>query len=280
MKKLESNILSIYGEKGRIWLDELPQQVQQLKTLWGLSHLTPLNNLTYNYVLSGFLGDLPIILKLSPDTASLEREANALSAFEGFGGVSILNRDRNALLLERALPGNPLKSCHSKDGKKCIEIACNITRRLHKAPIPTDCAFPSIVEWLATLDKEWEIPRNHLQKARTLKEQLLAKTSTLPVLLHGDLHQENILSHGDDWLVIDPKGVIGFPINEIWAYVEKPSHDLKYISEYFDYPYDNVVQWYYVHLILAACWQTKDNLDPTLFLKLANQMLPLIQQEK
>jgi len=39
----------------------------------------------------------------------------------------------------------------------------------------------------------------------------LAKISALPVLLHGDLHQDNILSHGDDWLVIDPKGVIGFP---------------------------------------------------------------------
>jgi streptomycin 6-kinase len=43
----------------------------------------------------------------------------------------------------------------------------------------------------------------------------LAKMSALPVLLHGDLHQDNILSQGDDWLVIDPKGVIGFPINEI-----------------------------------------------------------------
>jgi streptomycin 6-kinase len=68
---------------------------------------------------------------------------------------------------------------------------------------------------LATLDKEWKIPINILQKARTLKEHLLAKMSALPVLLHGDLHQDNILSQGDDWLVIDPKGVIGFPINEI-----------------------------------------------------------------
>lgn len=92
------------------------------------------------------------------------------------------------------------------------------------------------------IEKEWEIPKNHLQNARTLKEELLAKTFALPVLLHGDLHQENILSHGDDWLVIDPKGVIGFPINEVWACVEKPSHDLKFISEYFDYSFYDVVQ--------------------------------------
>lgn len=272
MKKLETHILSIYGERGRIWLDKLPKHIQQLENLWGLSDLQPLDNLTYNYVLSGFQDDLPIILKLSLDTIGLEREAKALNAFEGFGGVSILNRYKNALLLERALPGSHLKHYHSKDGKKCIEVACNIARRLHKAPLPTDFFFPRIEDWLAALDKEWKIPRNHLQKARTLKEQLLAKMSILPVLLHGDLHQENILSHGEDWLVIDPKGVIGFPINDVWACVEKPCHDLKYIAEYFDYSYEDVVQWYYVHLVLAACWQVEDNLDPSLFLDLAQSV--------
>jgi streptomycin 6-kinase len=277
MKKLESNILSIYRERGRLWLDELQKHVRQLEALWGLSHLKPLDNLTYNYVLSGFQDDLPIILKLSLNTSDLEREAKALNAFEGFGGVSVLNKNKNAILLEQALPGNPLKNYHIKDGKKCIEVACNIARRLQEAPLPTDFAFPRIEDWLAALDKEWKIPRNLLQKARTLKEQLLAKMSALPVLLHGDLHQDNILSHGDDWLVIDPKGVIGFPINEIWACVEKPSHDLKYISECFNYSYEEVVQWYYVHLILAACWQVEDNLDPSLFLDLAQSVRPMIK---
>jgi hypothetical protein len=32
MQKLESNILSVYREKGRLWLDELPKHVQQLET--------------------------------------------------------------------------------------------------------------------------------------------------------------------------------------------------------------------------------------------------------
>lgn len=277
MQKLESNILSIYREKGRLWLDELPKHVRQLESLWGLSHLKPLDNLTYNYVLSGFQDDLPIILKLSMNTSDLEREVKALSAFEGFGGVSVLNKSKNAILLAKALPGNPLKNSHIKNGKKCIEVACNVARGLHKAPLPTDFAFPRIEDWLAALDKEWKIPRNLLLKARTLKEQLLAKMSDLPVLLHGDLHQDNILSHGDDWLVIDPKGIIGFPINEIWTFVEDLSYDLKYISKYFNYSYEEVIQWYYVHLVLAACWQVQDNLDPSLFLNLAQSVRPMIK---
>jgi streptomycin 6-kinase len=106
MQKLESNILSIYRERGSLWLDELPKHVQQLEVLWGLSHLKPLDNLTYNYVLSGFQGDLSIILKLSLNTSDLEKEAKALKAFEGFGGVSVLNKSKNAMLLEKALPGS------------------------------------------------------------------------------------------------------------------------------------------------------------------------------
>jgi streptomycin 6-kinase len=129
MQKLESNILSIYRERGRLWLDELPKHVKQLESLWGLSHLKPLDNLTYNYVLSGFQDDLPIILKLSLNASDLEREATALNAFEGFGGVSVLNRNKNAILLEKALSGNPLKNYYVKDSKKCIEVACNTARR-------------------------------------------------------------------------------------------------------------------------------------------------------
>jgi streptomycin 6-kinase len=59
--------------------------------------------------------------------------------------------------------------------------------------------------------------------------------------------------------------------------VEKPGYDLKYISENFNYPYEEVVQWYYVHLVLAACWQVEDNLDPSLFLDLAQSVRSMIK---
>lgn len=274
MNIFEKNILSVYQDDGRRWLDGLPRQIQELETLWNLEHLNPLNTLSYNYVLSGFQSDTPIILKLSPDTTDLNREARALDAFRGLGTVSVLNRRKNALLLEQAVPGHSLKNHPPKSGKNNIEIACNAAQRLHQASLPMDADFPKIEEWLATLDKKWDIPNTHLLKARLLKQQLLAKTSSPRVLLHGDLHQGNILSHENDWLVIDPKGVIGFPINDLWACVESPNDDLQYISKRFGYPSDEVINWYYVHLVLAACWQVEDNLDATLFLKLADAILP------
>lgn len=280
MSIFENNIISLYRESGKKWLKGLPEQVRQLELHWGLSHLTPLENLTYNYVLSGLQEGIPIILKLSPNASDLGREANALGAFKGFGGVSVLDRQDNALLLQRALPGQPLKGYPFKNGVKNIEVACQVVKKLHQASMPKDGNFPHITDWLSTLDKDWGLPGDYLQKARTLKDQLLQRGTELQVLLHGDLHQDNILAHGNDWLVIDPKGVIGFPINEIWACVEEPHYDLEFVSKYFGYRFDDVVNWYYVHAILAACWQVEDNLDPTRFLNLAEAVRPMMNYPK
>lgn len=277
MSVFEKNIIGIYGENGKSWIVKLPDLVHKLEALWNLTELKPVANLTYNYVLVGFQSEMPVVLKLSLDSQSLEREADALEVFKGYGAVSVLKKQKNALLLQRVIPGYPLKNFQLNNSNKNIEIACSVAQRLHKAPFPQKAIFPHIADWLTALDKDWKIPTEHLSNARALKRQLSETLTDSPILLHGDLHQDNILSHDDDWLVIDPKGVIGHPINDLWACIEEPNHDLRYISEYFGYPFDNVVKWYYVHLILAACWQTEDNLDPSLFLKLANEVLPLIQ---
>jgi streptomycin 6-kinase len=277
MNIFEKNILSVYREKGRVWLNQLPKIIKQLEEQWGLRQLEPLNHLTFNYVLSGVQNETPIILKLSLDQDALDREVKALQAFKGFGAAIVLDAKENALLLQRALPGHPLRKNPLKIDKKPIEIACEAAKKLHQAPFPKKNSFPHIEEWLKTLEKEWNIPKEHLQLARALKKQLLAHKASRCVLLHGDLHQNNIISDGDNWLVIDPKGVIGFPINEIWAFVEDLDADLRYISGYFDYPLEDVIKWYYVHLVLAACWQAEDNLDATLFLHLADQVLPMLR---
>lgn len=222
--------------------------------------------------MSGFQGSNPIILKLSPDCEAIAQEARALKVFEGFGAVSLLDQQNHALLLQQAVPGIPLKNY-----PKSLEIACKVIEKLRKAPLPQSNQFPHIETWLTTLDKEWKIPFKYLEKARKLKRKLLLENSASPLLLHGDLHQENILKQGDDWVVIDPKGVIGYPINEIWVCVEDPENDLQYLAQYFGYAFQDVVEWYYVHLILAACWQVEDNLDPSSFLTQAESVIPMMK---
>ena len=89
--------------------------------------------------------------------------------------------------------------------------------------------------------------------------------------LHGDLHHDNILRNDDDWVVIDPKGVIGTPMNEIWAFVKDIKRDIPFIAQYFHFRTQDLFDWYFVHLILAICWNLEDNLDTTLFIKLAEK---------
>lgn len=276
METFRHHILAIYGKQGELWLAELPRKIQHLQDAWGLSYLNPLSPLSYNYVLKGFQGASPIVLKLSPDIQALEREAQSLRAFQGFGAISLLDQKEGALLLEQAEPAAPLKNQVPPENR--IQIACQIMKKLHQAPLPKDTkAFPTMEEWLKALDQAWDLPQEHLERARRLKRQLLQTRSALPVLLHGDLHQENILSHREGWCVIDPKGVIGSPIHEMWACVEDPFRDLRYVSTYFHYPFKKVAEWYYVHLILAACWQAEDKLDSGRFIQLAQSVLPLIE---
>lgn len=224
MNGFQSNSLNIYGEKGKAWLDELPELVTAIASRLDLRDLKEVTNLTYNYVLSGFRGDNPIILKLGLDNANLKQEAFALKCFAGYGAVKVLAEDEGMLLLERSVPGTSLKSYFPDKEQESIEIVCGVMKKLHQASIPEGHNFPHIKDWLKALDKDWNIPNHYLQKARQLRDQLL-KTAALDVLLHGDLHHDNILQNGENWLVIDPKGVIGESAYEVAAFILGCSFD-------------------------------------------------------
>ena len=266
MNIFKKNIISVYGDKGEAWLNDLPRLTKEIAAKWHLTNLVPVDTLSYNYVLSGLKGTQSIILKLSLDTLALDRETSALQIFDGYGGVAVLDQTEGALLLERAIPGHSLKSHLSND--KSIQIMCDVMRTLHQAPLPKNEIFPHIHDWLMTIDKNWDIPEKYLRKARELKNKLL-ETDGNPVLLHGDLHHDNVLANGNDWVVIDPKGVIGDPIHEVWTFIMDLEKDTQYVADFFDFNVTVVRQWYFVRVILAACWSLEDNGDPKMFLDLA-----------
>jgi streptomycin 6-kinase len=85
MSILEKNIIKLYGEKGKQWLNNLPQFVQTIKSAFNLSDLKPVQNLSYNYVMSGFQYGQPVILKLSLNIEQLKQEALALKHLQDLG---------------------------------------------------------------------------------------------------------------------------------------------------------------------------------------------------
>ena len=274
MTTFQSNIISIYGEKGKIWLNELPQLVSETSSKLDLRDLKEVPNLTYNYVLSGFQDGNNIILKLGLDNEGLKQEAFALKCFAGCGAVKVLAEDEDMLLLERAVPGMSLKEYFPTKEKESIEIACGVIKKLHQASISAAHNFPHIKDWLTALDKDWPIPDGYLQKARKLRDELL-QTSKPDVLLHGDLHHDNILQNDEDWLVIDPKGVIGEPAYEVAAFIRNPIPELlnhadapniihnrvTRFAELLELRSQRILDWCFVQAVLSWVWAIEDGCD-------------------
>jgi streptomycin 6-kinase len=136
------------------------------------------------------------------------------------------DRERGAFVLERLTPGVSL--VNMEDDERATAIAAEVMLELWRGPagaLPDEHAFPNIADWIAGMQRMREhfggttgpFPRALVEEAESLFADLLASQAA-PVLLHGDLHHDNILSaERAPWLALDPKGVIGEPAYEVGA---------------------------------------------------------------
>lgn len=274
----KSNITRLYGQKGKVWLEELPALVEKISSKLSLHALQPMPDLSYNYVLSGLQADTPIILKLGYDNEALAKEALTLQCFAKWGGVNMMTEISTAydgyLLLSRLVPGTSLKSYFPDKEAETVKIICAVIEKLHMAKIPKHHNFPHINNWLSILDKKLPLPFRYLQKARKLRDRLLQNAGP-DILLHGDLHHYNILQNGETWVAIDPKGVIGETAYEVAAFIRNPIPDLLIqqnateiiqnrittFSNILNISTTRIAYWCFVQTILAWAWALEDGCD-------------------
>lgn len=281
----KANIITMFGEQGATWLKTLPMRIEHCARIWHLSHLQPMTNLTYHYAMSGLMShqqkSIPIILKIGIDLEIVENEAHCLQYFGGHGCIKMLAYEASigAILLEHAIPGNSLKQYFPNQEAQAIHATSQVIQALRQVPRPTSTNFPTIADWLKPLNDAWDLPAPYLEKARDLQQALLS-TQGAPILLHGDLHHDNILSYGKSWIAIDPKGVIGEIDYEIGAYLRNPIPDLNHhpdarkiihqrihaFSAALQLDPQRLASWNYVQAVLSACWMIADNLSPQPFL--------------
>lgn len=273
----EKNIISLYGQQGQEWLKNLSNFTNQIATKWNLTNLQVLQNLSYNYVLSCYQNQNPVILKISFNKNDLQTEALTLKSFSGHGCVKLLEQDieLGALLIQKINPGTSLKSLFPEQDEQAVKIISDVIKKLQTTTIPKDSSFCNISDWLAILDENWKIPKKHLLHARNLKKQLLETTSK-QVLLHGDLHHENILlEQQNSWIAIDPKGIIGDPVFEVGSAILNPTPELLQnnnikniiqnrivlFSQHLGFDQKRIFDWTYVQAVMRACWAIQDNTD-------------------
>lgn len=266
----KNNILSIYKNKGRKWLDDLPITINKIAKKWNLSNLNPVENLSINYVASGFQGKQEIILKISLDKDLILKERTALVELKKYGAVELIDFQDDALLLKKILPGTSLKTYLPTRKKEALSIACIVAKKIFEAPLLQNIKLPTIEERFSLLDRSWEIPGEYLIKAKEVRDEIFSSNSQRKVL-HGDLHHDNILEDNESWKFIDPHGVIGLPINEVWAFIQDIEEDSLFVAKFFGFDPLMVRKSYFLHSLLSSIWAIEDRLDPKFFLSLASK---------
>lgn len=291
MKTLKQNITNIFGAEGKRWITNLPVIISELTSYWELKDVTPVDNMTFNYVARAKTStNQPVILKISCDEKSLSHEIQALKYFDGNGSIRLVSHHpvHHALLLQQAVPGETLKSFYPLKIDYVMDNYVETMTKLHSKHLSKTHDYRHISDWLKAIDNlaDHDCPSHLVKTAIALKNELLTSMTT-EIFLHGDLHHDNILKDGNHWLAIDPKGVIGEPEFEIAAFDFMYIHELANmdnVKSIFEARVNLLAQkahlnlqrikaWVFVRLILMAAWDVEDNGNPSWAIKLAEALI-------
>jgi streptomycin 6-kinase len=180
-------------------MDDLQAAVER----WSLTLGKPYEQGAAGYTTRATLSEgTPVVLKLVHPHRESEHEADALRAWDGDGAVRLLAEDGDALLLERCEPGTPLSSVGQE---AALDVVIGLLPRLWQ---PAGESFHTLADEAAW----WfpKLPRTRLGDAAREAIDSLAGTQGQQVLLHQDLHGDNVLAaEREPWLVIDPKPLAG-----------------------------------------------------------------------
>ncbi len=273
------NIVSIYQEQGRDWLHALPHTLAQCQQKWQLDFGQVYSNLSFHYVLScQNKNSEALVLKLGVPGDEFNQGCDALLALPQASMVELIEYDKDigAILMRQLRPGVPLSTI---DEQKATLIAANLFKASFITP-PKNHNYPHINDWLKGLDNLLALeqdtptlfPLAQVEEVINLRDDLVS-SMTDEVLIHGDLHHENILSHTNTWRIIDPKGVIAEKEYEIGAFMQNPHQRIAnapniqtilhqridHFHKALGYSKERMMAWSIVQSCLSAWWAYECN---------------------
>jgi streptomycin 6-kinase len=282
--KFVATVRSTFGAAGEDLLRDLPTIVAECKARWNVELFDHFSNLSFNYVVPGKLGDgTEVVLKIGvPENKELLTEMAALRLFNGKGVVRLIDAapEKGVFLLERVLPGVPLT--REPDDSVATRVAAEMMRNL-RLSAPPQHSFPSVAKWFEGLQRlrnrfnggSGPFPAELVSLAEDLSTQLL-ESAPAAVVLHGDLHHDNILSsERDGWLAIDPKGVVGEPCYEVGTFMRNPidlfsnpseaaatvERRFRIFSEVLGFDEGRMAAWAFSQAVLSGFWCLEDSGD-------------------
>jgi streptomycin 6-kinase len=220
-----------------------------------------------------------VVLKLLDDPA--DAEAAALRLLDGRGAARLLDADEalGALLIERVRPGTPLDTA---DDERATRVLAELMPRLWR-PVPRGHALPTVEGWGEGFARHrarfgggaGPLDAGVFARGEAAFAELVA-SSAPRVVLHGDLHQDNVVrAEREPWLAIDPKGVIGEPAYEpgVWLHNPVPglldldapgrvlARRLDVLAETLELDRERLRAWGFAQAVLSAVWFVEDERD-------------------
>lgn len=280
-----ASIHRFFGEEGDGWFLPLGDLLQSCILKWNLRECQVADNLSVNlicYAVSPVYG--PVVLKIGFPHPEFYSELAALSLYHGRNVCTLYDADLElgAMLLARIVPGYNLKAL--PDANDRLEIAVEVISNL-PVPIQPNLSIPTFADWIkrafTRVRKEHKVSHKTLyfvDEAERLFYEITALESA-QMLLHGDLHHENILfSATGHWVVIDPKGVTGIPSletgrfiqNALWLIddTQKPQALDDMVSAFsaaFQQPKRTIAACALIDCVLSRCWTFEEYLTPEAF---------------
>jgi streptomycin 6-kinase len=264
------------------WLESLLETLTKLEKQWQIRIQTKSSSLTrlsYNLVMfaSGTDGT-SYVLKMSPISDEFTREVEAIKLYNGDGMAKLIKSDTTlaAMLLERLEPGISLWNTPPDNAKRDDEakrIIANLMKRLWRK-VPEPHTMRTLESWTQALARYQgnDFPKPILDKAKYLLKDLLPTHET--VLLHGDLHHDNVLSaNREPYLAIDPKGLVGNRVYDVTPAMCNPytpglslypelasilERRASIFSEMLAIDKQEIFSWTFVQYVLGSIWSLED----------------------
>jgi streptomycin 6-kinase len=277
-QEFRRHMIGTFGAAAERWFDALPALLEDCERRWDLRLHEPFA-LSYSYVAPATRSDgTPVVVKAGVPNEELRWQIDALRAFAGDAAVQLLDADPDAgvSLLERISPGTMLMELSHDD--EATSIAARIMTALRRTP-PDGHTFPTLDDW-------WKKAADHLHRRYSggtgpLPAALVARaaatfarsTASNAMLLHGDVHQENILlDSARGWLAIDPQGVIGEPAYETGTFVRNQlvhradaarvlARRVDLLAEHLSMHRARIIEWALAHCVMSACWSLESQHD-------------------
>lgn len=270
------------GSAGRRAAEDLPARVARVAAPWDLSVLGPLAAGWESVVVAvqDASGRAGVLKCRPPSDPGTQREAMALQRLASPTLVDLIAcaPDDGVLWLGRVVPGRALSQ--EPDDQVAVDAFCQVAGSLPRhavlpnagppcgraAPFPTlDGQLGALEAWQAALPTgEGRLTQRLVVVARRLADSTRARS-----LLHGDLHDANILAAGDGvFCAIDPKGIWGDPAYEPacflmnrWTRSPAPPELMATaasLAERLRLKVGRVLGWTLVHTALSLAWSQED----------------------